>query len=146
MREFRARHQREQLHRAARDGDLAAVRLFLQRKYPLNRFDEIGKTPLHYAVQEGHVFIVEELLAAGADVNANDARRLGNTPLNDNIDSCSIEMAEVLIGAGADPTLPGWMGKSALDNVQTRKDADAERVRQLLKEALKRKNDGISLG
>ena len=138
MRDFRAQYQRERLHRAAYDGDLAEMRKLLERKYPVNRFDDLGRTPLHHAVERGHVFIVEELLTAGANVNAHDVRQIGNTPLNDSIQSCTFDMAKLLVDAGADPTLPGWMGLSALDNVQKRKGLDADRIRRLLQEAAKR--------
>ena len=39
-----------------------------------------GLSPLHLAAQGGHIALMEALLAAGADINARDAR--GNTPLH----------------------------------------------------------------
>src|SRR5688572_10521842 len=51
-RDLAAQFQREQLHRAAADGDLARVDDLIARKYPVNRFDDLGYTPLHYAVRE----------------------------------------------------------------------------------------------
>ena len=65
-----AKLQSWQLHFAAQRGDLARVESLLQKKYPPNRFDELGKTPLHYAVDAGHLEIVDLLLRAGANVNA----------------------------------------------------------------------------
>ena len=106
-REMHARFQREQLHWAASKGDAAEVQRLLAKRYPINRFDELGWTPLHHAVKEGHVDVVDVLLAAGANANAHDERRIGNTPLSDNIRECSFDMAERLIAAGADPTIRG---------------------------------------
>jgi hypothetical protein len=43
-----------------------------------------------------------------------------------------------LIAAGADPTIPGWMGLTALDRADDRDDLDASKIRVLLKGAVKR--------
>lgn len=140
-RDLDARYQREQLHRAAQDGDWAAIEALLARKYPVNRFDDLGKTPLHYAVQSGRVDVVDRLLKAGANVNAHDERLLGNTPLADNAEKCSFEMAKRLVDAGADPTIQGWMQLTAIDRAAKREDADAKKVQHLLQNAAKRARD-----
>jgi ankyrin repeat protein len=136
---LRARYQRDQLHAAARDGDRARVAILLAKKYPVNRFDEVGKTPLHYAVQSGHLEIVAQLIAAGANVNAQDERSIGNTPLSDNVEICSFEMVKQLIDAGADPAIPGWMQLTAIHRAQRRKDTDAREIQQLLQKAANRR-------
>jgi len=130
-----AQFQREQLHRAAADGDLAEVQRLLVAGYPVNRFDDLGKTPLHYAVAREHREIVETLIYAGANVNARDQRRIGNTPLGESAQTCSPEIAKQLLTAGADPTLPGWMGLTAID--RARKRADAKKMLPLLEDAAK---------
>ena len=99
-REFDAQLQREQLHFAAGRGDLAGVNDFLDRKYPVNRFDSIGKTPLHYAVQGEHFDVVDRLIEAGAKVNAHDERWIGDTPPANYARTCSYEMAKRLVDAG----------------------------------------------
>ena len=134
-RELTSHLQREQLHRAAQDGDLSRIERLLQRKYPVNRFDCLGKTPLHYAVQGGHLQVVDRLIEAGANVNVHYERVAGNTPLSDNARECTYEMARRLIDAGADPTIPGWMQLNALHRAGERKDADAREVQRLLNEA-----------
>lgn len=133
--DLKAQFQREQLHRAAEDGNLARVEELIRRKYPVNRFDDLGKTPFHYAVAGGHLAGVDRLIRAGADVNAHDERVIGNTPLADDAGDCSFEMAERLVAAGADPTIPGWMQLNALDHAADRKDAEGEKVLRLLKGA-----------
>jgi ankyrin repeat protein len=67
-RDLSAQFQREQLHLAAQNGDLVQVNELINRKYPLNRFDQLGKTPLHYAVQDNRLEVVNRLLEAGAEV------------------------------------------------------------------------------
>lgn len=131
-RDFDAQFQREQLHQAAQNGDLARVNDLIERKYPLNRFDDLGKTPLHYAVQDNRLDVVRRLIEAGAIVNAHDERVIGNTPLSDNADKCTCEMAKLLIDAGADPTIRGWMQMNAIDRARQRKDASASEIVRIL--------------
>ena len=138
-RDLIAQFQREQLHRAAQDGDLARVNDLIERKYPVNRFDDLGKTPLHYAVQGNRLEVVKRLIEAGANVNAHDERVIGNTPLSDNARDCNYEMAKILIDAGADPTICGWMQMNALDRARERKDANARKIVRLLEEAATRR-------
>jgi len=125
--------QRERLHRAAETGDVATVTKLLNAKYPVNRFDDLGKTPLHYAAASEHLNVVDLLLRHGANVNAHDDRVIGNTPLADVSETCSCEMAQRLLNAGADPTIRGWMSLSAID--RARKRTDDQRVLRLLESA-----------
>jgi len=134
-----AHFQQEQLHSAAQAGDRSRVCDLLDRKYPINRFDEMGKTPLHYAVQCGHLLIVDQLIKAGANVNAHDERVAGNTPLSENSGKCSYEIAKRLVDAGADPTMPGLMRLTAVDRAAKRRDADATKIQKLLQEAVERR-------
>jgi ankyrin repeat protein len=113
--------ERGKLHDAAREGDLTAVRELLGRSYPVNAFDFLGKTPLHYAVLAEHFAVVDALLHAGADVNAHDERTIGDTPLGEAASTCSLRMARLLVEAGADPNIRGWMQLSALDRAERRR-------------------------
>ncbi|HXE52564.1 MAG TPA: ankyrin repeat domain-containing protein [Tepidisphaeraceae bacterium] len=134
-RKLQAQFQRERLHQAAREGNLPEVRELLAAKYPVDRFDELGNTPLHYAVEGGHLAVVGVLLRAGANVNAHDKRVIGDTPLGKHAGSCSYEMAKRLVEAGADPTIPGWMHLTAIGRAEERDDAEGERILALLKSA-----------
>ena len=64
----------------ARDGNLAAVKLFLQAGMKPDVTSAAGETPLLVAVQFGRQDVVEALLAQGADPNFTD-KRFGATPL-----------------------------------------------------------------
>ena len=69
-----------------------------------------GKTPLHFAKAPAHVL---ELLAAGADPNAQDA--LGNSPLHDAARRRkSPEFVKELLDAGADAKLRNRLGNTPL--------------------------------
>ena len=130
--------QRERLHLAAQDGDIQEVSQLLRDGYQPNVFDELGKTPLHYAAERGHLDVMRLLLASGADVNAHDERVIGNTPLREVAGDCSFEVATILVDAGADPTIPGWMQITALHKAQERKKPEGARVRQLLEQTAQR--------
>lgn len=110
------------LHQAAEDGDLEEIKRLLQGDHLklINAFDELSLTPLMRAAMNGHIEAVRLLLAAGADVNAHDDRRIGNTAINEVAGDGVFEMIEVLLEAGADPTIRGWMGLNALDRARSR--------------------------
>lgn len=130
--------EREQLHFAAQDGDVAEVKRLLKDGYQPNVFDELGKTPLHYAAARGQLEVMEVLIASGADVNAHDESVIGNTPLREVAHNCSYEVAKILIDSGADPTIPGWMQITALHKARERTQPEGLRVRQLLEQAAER--------
>jgi ankyrin repeat protein len=133
--DFRAQLQRERLHSAAQAGDVARVRALLDAKYPVNRFDQLGKTPLHCAVEGEHFEVVDMLLHAGAHVNAHDERVIGDTPLGKYAGTCSYKMAKRLVDAGADPSIPGWMSLTALHRAAMgSKRPGGEKVLRLLKQ------------
>jgi len=111
---------------------VAAVSELIAAGHRVNRFDELGKTPLHYAAEGEHFETVELLIAHGADVNARHEPSLGNTPLREVADRCSLRMAKLLIAAGADPIVPGWMQITALDKAASRKRAEGPAVYDLL--------------
>ena len=117
------------------------MRLMIPRPYFIAeralRGADLGKTPLHYAVEREDLEIIRLILSAGADVNAHDSRNIGNTPLRQVAQSCSLAVAKLLIEAGADPTIEGWMGLTALDNAASRKRGDGPAIYKLLLDAAK---------
>lgn len=110
------------LHASAESGNQEIVELLLGAggKSALNKFNELSRTPLMLAVEKEHFEIARKLIEAGADVNAFDEPRIGNTALREIADLGSYEMIELLVQEGADPTIPGWMGISALDLARRR--------------------------
>lgn len=122
----------EQLHFAARDGDLTRARMLLADGADPNTFDDLNYTPLHYAVKHDHHDMVSLLLTYGADVNAHNESRIGNTPIREMASNCSLAMAKLLLDAGADPTIRGWMQLNALDVAKDRKRGDGPQVYKLL--------------
>lgn len=63
---------------AVANNDLTAVQSILQQSSNRNQLetrDELGRTPLLMATDHNRIAIARELIAAGADVNAKDARQ-----------------------------------------------------------------------
>ncbi|KAH7056462.1 ankyrin repeat-containing domain protein [Linnemannia elongata] len=83
---------------AASDGDLAAVKAFINEKgVSINAQDEFGYSALHAAASYGHKELITYLLENGADVNIQDPE--GDSPLF----VCeTVDIAEMLVKAGAD--------------------------------------------
>jgi ankyrin repeat protein len=104
-------------------------------------FDEISKTPLHYAAESGHLDIMRVRVEAGADVNAHEEACIGNTPLRDVADECSLAVATFVVDSGADPRIPGWMQLTALHKADKRTDQEGQRVYALLKSVAARLGD-----
>ena len=100
------------LHAAAEKGDLAAVRsLLLQDKSRLEDLTQgYNETPLHRAAESGHAEVVQELLAAKADVNAR--RRGGYTALHL---AQSAAVAQVLLASGIDRDIRARNGQTAAE-------------------------------
>ncbi|KAG0213243.1 hypothetical protein BGX28_004816 [Mortierella sp. GBA30] len=99
---------------AASDGDLAAVKIYIEEKgVSINAQDEFGYSALHAAASYGHKDLITFLLENGADVNIQDPE--GDSPLF----VCeTVEIAEMLVKAGADATHVNENEMSAADNAE----------------------------
>ena len=125
--------ERERLHTAAEDGDLAAVKMMVSEGRDVNAKDsDLAMTPLHYAAAAGHLDVVRFLISSGADVNAIDEATSGDTPLGFIAQACSIDMAKILLEAGADPLVPGMMQITPLQRAERRKRPEGQQVYKLL--------------
>ncbi len=93
----------ERLHRAADDGDAAAIAALVAEDPArvaavIDMPDAIGRTPLTLAVEGDHPFAVRALLAAGADVDASPGYY---GPPIEHVRSRAVALA--LFDAGVDP-------------------------------------------
>ena len=72
----------------------------------INARDELGRTPLMYAIKHGYYDIVDLLVRNGADVNATT--NFNWTPLSFAINYKQSNIAIYLISHGADINKPGY--------------------------------------
>ena len=74
--------------------------------------DESGKTPLHFAADQGNVCAVRALVEAGADVNAHANNKV--TPLHLAAKRRDVDLLRALLEAGADPNAINKRGLTPL--------------------------------
>ena len=77
--------------------------------------DVEGKTPLYWAARRGDVYAVEQLLLAGANVNAQDHGK--DTPLGAAGRAASVRCIELLLVAGAKVDAKDCFGYTSLANI-----------------------------
>lgn len=94
----------DRLHHAADKGDLAALKAAIEAGVEADVKDSLYRTPMMLAAMGGHSECLEALLAAGADVQAQD--NVGFTPLHYAVFSVSrgsdARCVAQLLAAGAD--------------------------------------------
>ena len=111
------------LWRAARDGNIEAVRQHLASGTDVDAKTDTGYAPLHFAANYGRKEIAELLISKGAEVNAKSNK--GFTPLHNaalgggNQNAAhggQKEIAELLIAKGADLKAKHSGGLTPLDS------------------------------
>jgi cytohesin len=105
------------VHAAAAKGDISTLRTLMQissaRRFP-NARDMNGRTPLHWAAQDGNVKCARLLLSKGATPSSLD--RHGFAPLHISAAEAHLPFVEVLLRNGVDIDLPcpAWEGGTCL--------------------------------
>ncbi|QCE15560.1 acyl-CoA-binding domain-containing protein 1 [Vigna unguiculata] len=98
--EYGSDSQMEAIHGFAREGDMANLLKCIENGVSVNLKDSEGRTPLHWAVDRGHLNVTELLVSKNADVNAKDND--GQTALHYAV-TCEREgIAEYLVKHNAD--------------------------------------------
>lgn len=135
-----AQAESSSLHAAVEDVNLPIVSLLLDYDghLALDWFDYVDRTPLMVAVEAEHMALAGRLVDAGANVNAHNEPRIGDTALHIAAANGTLEMVEMLLAAGADPTIPGWMARTARDKARGRKRGDGPRIYDVLERAARR--------
>jgi ankyrin repeat protein len=139
--EERSRDGTTSVHHAAEAGNVAVLELLLAADgaCALAAFDYVSRTPLICAVDGDHLEAARLLIDAGSDVDANEEAKAGNSALSWAVSRKNAAMVELLLDAGADPTLPGWMRRSALDRAsqwrEVARHPDHRRIYELLEHA-----------
>ena len=100
------------IHKAAREGNIEAVKQHLAAGADVNVKDNMVRTPLHRASTMGHKEIVELLITKGADVNVKDND--GFNPLLGAVIGDYKEVVILLIAKGADVNITA-LGETPLD-------------------------------
>jgi ankyrin repeat protein len=84
-------------------GDIAQVRKLLLEGVDPNVADEYHRTALSLAAEQGHLAVVEVLLAGGAWVDPHEDYDTYETPLMVAVTSGHLEIVKKLVEAGANP-------------------------------------------
>ena len=95
-----AQEKNEEFFAAARKGDIAAVKGFLDHGVDVNAKTHYGATALSYACDKGHVELVKFLIERGADVNQKDTF-YGEVPLGWALSHGNAQIVKLLLDKGA---------------------------------------------
>ncbi len=102
----------EDLLRAAQRNDATVALAAIEDGVDVNARSPDGTTPLHWAVYNDNLALVERLLAAGADVSTTN--EFGSTPLTEAATVGNAAVIEALLKGGAAVDAPGHDGQTAL--------------------------------
>jgi ankyrin repeat protein len=114
------------LANALKNGDRAGALALIGQKADVNAAEADGTSPLHWAVYQNDVDLVDRLIKAGANVNAMN--EYGSTPLTEAAVTGNVPIIESLLKAGADPESPNADGQTALMIVARTSNLDAAKA------------------
>ena len=107
----------------------------------VNIADEKDFTALHSAVDEGHVDVVQVLIAAGADIEAKD--EMGRTPLHVASENGNMAIVKMLVKAGADVRVAQNEGDTYIDIASAKGHTDTVRYLMNLPEVDVKQTDKL---
>jgi len=103
----------QDINELAKKGHISKIKALLERKPELiNKTDNRGWTPLHYASFHGHNKVAELLITSGEEINSLD--NIGSTPLHRAALGGHLKIAKLLIESGADINKKNANGESPL--------------------------------
>jgi ankyrin repeat protein len=121
------------LAEAAKNGDVAAVRVLIEQKADVNAPGPDGTPPLFWAIQSEELATVQLLIRAGADVNTPN--RYGITPIQIAAGSGNVVIIRALLDAGADANTVDPANQTPL--ITAVRSGELEAVRVLLERGAK---------
>lgn len=101
------------VHAFAREGDIDSLVKCIENGVSVNLKDSEGRTPLHWAVDRGHLPVLELLCSKDADMNVKDNE--GQTPLHYAVVCEREAIAEYLVKHNADVGIKDNDGVSPSD-------------------------------
>jgi len=114
------------LVQAAKAGNSAAAMALIQKRVDPNVAEPDGTTPLHWAVRNNDLTLVERLIKAGAKATVEN--RYGVTPISLACQSGSGPIVERLIAAGVSANATGPEGETALHTCAHAGNVDGAKV------------------
>jgi uncharacterized protein len=103
----------EELRRSAIKGDTEQVKTLLTNGASVD-YRHGGWTVLMFAVKEGHVIVVQQLLDSGANPNVASKNEDGATPLTIAAEHGRLEITKILLNKGADINFQNAHGNTPL--------------------------------
>ncbi|WP_165840073.1 ankyrin repeat domain-containing protein [Motiliproteus coralliicola] len=100
------------IHLAAKSGHSDLIKLLLEQPQALEATDYFKRTPLFWAIEAGQYEAALQLLAAGANPNAQD--RIGKSVLMAAVSRNMPALVAQLLRSGADPSLTNFKGQTIM--------------------------------